>query len=92
MSMGTSSTIALQCDARDTPYVSYWMKYRYRYMKGYKRLWVLRRLKILGASEKELLDVYQKQVRSVLELAVPVWQPALTTQEKKQIEKNVLYT
>ena len=55
--------------------------------KGYKRLWLLRRLKMLGASESELLDVYQKQVRSVLELAVPVWQPALTVQEKYQIER-----
>ena len=34
-----------------------------------------------------MLDVYHKQVRSVLELAVPVWQPALTQQEVKQIER-----
>ena len=55
--------------------------------KGYTRLWMLRRLKLLGASQLELLDVYQKQVRSVLELAVPVWQPALTISEKIQIER-----
>ena len=55
--------------------------------KGYERLWMLRRLKGLGASEAEMLDVYNKQVRSVLELAVPVWQPALTQQEMKQIER-----
>ena len=54
--------------------------------KGYARLWMLRRLKGLGATRKELLDVYQKQVRSVLELAVPVWHPAITQQERKQIE------
>ena len=41
----------------------------------------------MGATVSELLDVYQKQVRSVLELAVPVWQPALTVQEKYQIER-----
>ena len=46
--------------------------------KGYERLWMLRRLKVLGAIEAELLDVYHKQVRSVLVLGVPVWQPALT--------------
>ena len=34
-----------------------------------------------------MLDVYQKQVRSVLELAVPVWQAGLTQQEVKQIER-----
>ena len=55
--------------------------------KGYERLWMLRRLKGLGASEAEMLDVYHKQVRSVLELAVPVWQPAITQQETKQIER-----
>ena len=55
--------------------------------KGYERLWMLRRLKGLGASEAEMLDVYNKQVRSVLELAVPVWQPAITQQEVKQIER-----
>ena len=49
--------------------------------KGYTKLWVLRRLKALGATESELLDVYEKQVRSILELAVPVWQPALILSE-----------
>ena len=55
--------------------------------KGYQRLWMLRRLKGLGASEDEILDVYEKQVRSVLELAVPVWQPRLTLADRKQIER-----
>ena len=41
--------------------------------KGYQRLGMIRRLKNLGANNEELLDVYMKQVRSVLELAVPVW-------------------
>ena len=54
--------------------------------KGYERLWMLRRLKGLGASEVELMDVYMKQVRSVLKLAVPVWQPALKKEEARQIE------
>ena len=48
---------------------------------------MLRRLKNLGASECEILDVYYKQVRSVLEMAVPVWQAGLTQQEVKQIER-----
>ena len=55
--------------------------------RGYERLWLLRRLKGLGASQTELVDVYDKQVRSLLELAVPVWQPALTQHESKQIER-----
>ena len=52
--------------------------------KGYQRIWMLRRLKGLGASRHELLDVYQKQVRSVLEMAVPVWEPGLSKEEEKQ--------
>ena len=44
---------------------------------------MLRRLKNLGAKEEELLDVYTKQIRSVLEMAVPVWEPGLTKKEKK---------
>ena len=48
---------------------------------------MLRRLKGLGATTKELLDVYHKQVRSVLEMAVPVWHPAITQQEAKQVER-----
>ena len=55
--------------------------------KGYKRLWMLRRLRGLGASLEELKDVYIKQVRSVMELAVPVWHPALTNVEERQIER-----
>ena len=55
--------------------------------RGYDRLWLLRRLKGLGASQTELVDVYDKQVRSLLELAVPVWQPAFTQHESKQIER-----
>ena len=55
--------------------------------KGYARLWLIRRLKGLGADVLEMIDVYEKQVRSVLEMAVPVWQPALTKQEKTQIER-----
>ena len=50
-------------------------------------MWMLRRLKKLGASVSELLDVYERQIRSVLELAVPAWQPGLTKQDSNQIER-----
>ena len=55
--------------------------------KAYSRLWLLRRLSSIGASRDELIDVYQKQVRPILELAVPAWHPALTQQESLQIER-----
>ena len=55
--------------------------------KGYKRLWMIRRLKGLGASVEELKDVYIKQVRSVLELAVPAWHSGLTKKQTAEIER-----
>jgi hypothetical protein len=56
-------------------------------VKGYKRLWSLRRLKGMGASLDDLKDVFIKQVRSVLELAVPAWNGALNQTDKKDIER-----
>ena len=52
--------------------------------KAYSRLWVLRKLTRQGASKDTLLDVYEKQVRSVLEFAAVVWTAGLS-------RKNILY-
>ena len=46
--------------------------------KAFKKLWMLKRLKNLGATSDQLVDVYIKQVRSILELATPVWHSSLT--------------
>ena len=48
---------------------------------------MLRNLKRHGASLADMKDVYEKQVRSVLKLAVPVWQPDLTKCQSNQIER-----
>ena len=45
--------------------------------RGYSKLWMLRNLKRFGARTQDLIDVYVKQCRSVLELAVPDWSPGL---------------
>ena len=55
--------------------------------KAYKRLWIINRLKNLGAGDNELLDVYTKQVRPILEYAAPVWHPNLTRTESDSIER-----
>ena len=55
--------------------------------KGYTRLWLLRNLKKYGTNMWDLKDVYEKQVRSVLEMAVPAWEPGLTKNEANQIER-----
>jgi hypothetical protein len=59
----------------------------YIVQKGFHRLWILRRLKGLGASQSNLVDVYLKQVRPVLELAVPAWHPGLTLSDAVDIER-----
>ena len=62
--------------------------------RAYKRIWSLRRLNGLGASLIDMKDVFIKQVRSVLELAVPAWNGALTKSDCKSIErvqKTALY-
>ena len=56
-------------------------------IKAYNRLWMLRNLKKFGVNNDELIDVYNKQCRSVMELAVPAWAPGLTGKEVKQIER-----
>ena len=40
---------------------------------AYRRLWVIKRLKNLGACLSDLVDIYIKQVRSLVEFGVPVW-------------------
>ena len=54
---------------------------------AYSRLWMLRRLKPLGASVDELLEVYDKQIRCMVEFASPVWTPGITLEEANQIER-----
>ena len=54
--------------------------------RGYSRLWILRNLKKIGANEKTLIDIYIKQVRSILENACPVWSAGLTHTDKSNIE------
>ena len=54
---------------------------------AYARLWMLRRLKPLGASVNELLDIYDKQIRCMVEFASPVWTAGLTIAEINQIER-----
>ena len=59
----------------------------YMSKKAFARLWMLRRLKPLGATVVELLEVYQTQVRSVLEFAVAAWNYGLTKNQTNQIER-----
>ena len=55
--------------------------------RGFKKLWMLRRLKGLGADDDELLDIYMKQIRCLLELAVPAWHGAISQENSIEIER-----
>ena len=55
--------------------------------KATQKLWVIRRLKKYNLTISALLDVYIKEIRSLLEHAVPVWHSGLTRKQSAQIEK-----
>ena len=55
--------------------------------KTKKKLWLLRNMKNVGLNLHELVDSYCKEVRSLLELAVPVWHSGLTKKQANQIEQ-----
>ena len=55
--------------------------------KCFSRMWLLRNLKKYGASEDQMLEVYIQQIRSVVEMACPVWNSGLTSQEVRSLER-----
>ena len=55
--------------------------------KGFKRIWMLRNLKRYGATDQHLVEVYIQQVRSILEMASPVWTAELTKIEINRLER-----
>ena len=55
--------------------------------KAYKKMWSLRRMKKLDLEPLVILDVYIKEIRSVMELAVPAWHSGLTVKQSADIER-----
>ena len=55
--------------------------------RAVNKLWVLRRLKKFGAKTDELIDLYTKYCRSILEYAVPVWHSSITANESNNKTK-----
>ena len=52
-----------------------------------KKLWILRRLKKLGADNLDLKEIYETQIRNILEYAAPVWHPAVTGEQRLKVER-----
>ena len=55
--------------------------------KCYKRMWMLRNLKRHGANEDQLLRTYYQQIRSIAEMACPVWNGGITLHDKMALER-----
>ena len=55
--------------------------------RAMSRIWILRRMKQLGVGERTLADVWAKEGRSLLELAVPAWHSSLTSKQSAAIER-----
>ena len=60
---------------------------RYITKKAFSRIWILRRLKNIGASRRMLIDTYYKQIRTVVEFAAVLWNAGLTQENTSQIER-----
>ena len=73
--------VIIQSDMKWTANTEYMME------RAYTKVLVISRLKGLGAQTSELVDMYRKQVRSVLELAVPAWNGAIKNSDKTDIER-----
>ena len=58
---------------------------KYLMKRAYSRISILKRLYNLGASHSQMLDIYRKQIRSALELAVPAWHPHLALEENIKV-------
>ena len=55
--------------------------------KAMQRMWVLQCMKVFKFDAEYLLDTYKTEIRSLLELAVPVWHSGLTVKQASDIER-----
>ena len=59
----------------------------YLCQKAYKNMWKLRRMKVIDVEPLVMLDVYIKEIPSVIELDVPAWHSGLTIKQMADIER-----
>ena len=55
--------------------------------KARGKLWILRRMLKFNLDIYQMFDIYSKEIRSILEMAVPVWHSGLTCQQSLDIER-----
>ena len=59
----------------------------YMIKRANSKMCYLKRLTNFGAKTEDIADVYIKQIRSLLEFAVPVWHHSLTNEDRLRIER-----
>lgn len=65
-----------------------WVKNtQYICQKAMERMWILRRMRTFDLDIEYICDTYVKEIRSILELAVPVWHSGLTVKLSRDIER-----
>ena len=73
--------IFISADLKWTAHVDYMIN------RSNKKIWILRRMKILKLDVHILTDFYCKEIRSILEFGVAVWNSGITKKQSKQIER-----
>ena len=72
--------VVISEDLKWSPHVKYMLH------RANKKIWVLRRMKILNLDTHILTDFYCKEVRSILEFGVSVWHSGITVKNSLQLE------
>ena len=73
--------IILSCDLTGSLQVDY------MYKRAMKKVWLIRKLKLLDLDMELILDFYLKEIRSLLEYGAPVWHSGLTRKMSEKIER-----
>ena len=77
--------IILSDSLKWSAHVSYMLK------RAQKKIWTLRRMKLLKLDIDILVDFYCKEIRSIIEFGVAVWNSGITTKMSEQLERIQKY-
>ena len=55
--------------------------------KCFTRFWMLRRMKEIGATRNDMLEVFELQIRYLTEIGCPAWNGSLLVKDDKELER-----
>ena len=53
-----------------------------------KKLWALNRMRDIGATDEEMLEVYKLQIRCLTEIGCAAWNGSLTVKDRDELERT----